>query len=294
MNFNQFVNIVKEEIKKQVPNGVGVDIHKTQKNNGVEKVGLIFSKGNANFAQTVYLEEAYENFQKGKKISSIVHSLLEIYENIRVPNTERFEEMMHYSNAKKKIIYRLVNAKKNKQLLKNVPHESFCDFAIVYYLLLGGNEIGNTMVLIQDSQREVWGITKEELRRVAQENTQKCMGIEFKSLNEIIREMIEEEEEHIQENAAYVLTNRIRSHGASVLLYDGIFEMVAKEMKGAYYIVPSSIHELIIVPEEENINLAELKDTVIKMNTTKVGAEEVLSDNVYYFNPVRGGGLQIV
>ena len=295
MNFREFINVVKKEIKNQLPSGVTLSICGAKKNNAVEKSGLMFAQGNEELSQTIYLEEYYQRFQKEEDLTAIVDSLLKCYENIRVPSIVRIEDFAEYSKIKDKIVYRLINAKKNQELLEGVPHETFLDLAIVYYVLVAVGEGKSEVILIREKQRKAWGVTIRNLQESAQANTEKSADVEFRNMNEVMQELMgEEEEDGIKEEPMYVLTNRMRIYGASTLLYDGIFERIAKEMKGAFYVLPSSIHEVIIVPEMEGVKLVELKDMVVEINRTQVAPDEVLSNNVYYYNPAEKKELIIM
>ena len=294
MNFREFINVVKKEIENQLPVGVAVRVCGMEKNNAVEKSGLMFSQGNETLSQTIYLEEYYQRFQKEEDLTAIVDSLLKLYENIRVPGLTQIGELTEYSKMKDKIVYRLMNAKKNQKLLENVPHEIFLDLAVVYYLLLAVGEGKSAAVLIKEEQRKVWGVTAQELQEAARANTERNASVEFRNMNEVMKELMGEDTEDIEEDPMYVLTNHMRMYGATTLLYDGILEMIEQQVKGAFYVLPSSIHEVIIMAETEEVNRVGLKDMVIEINRTQVAPEEVLSNNVYYYNPAEKKELMIM
>ena len=76
--------------------------------------------------------------------------------------------------------------------------------------------------------------------------------------------------------------NSHKLNGASAILYPNTLKGLYNKI-GSFYILPSSIHEVICVPDK-NANLEVLKSTVKDANKTVVSQEEKLSDNVYYFN----------
>ncbi len=85
-----------------------------------------------------------------------------------------------------------------------------------------------------------------------------------------------------------VLTNSKRSSGAVCILYPGVLEEVAAErMGGDFYIIPSSVHEVILLPDDGRLLEENLKEMIFEVNRTKVDPEEVLSDNLYYYDAER-------
>ena len=79
-----------------------------------------------------------------------------------------------------------------------------------------------------------------------------------------------------------VLTNNNSQLGAAVILYDGVLKDIAKGED--LVILPSSIHEVLILKAKQNDSPAELKAMVQDVNATQVALEERLSDNVYKYN----------
>lgn len=80
----------------------------------------------------------------------------------------------------------------------------------------------------------------------------------------------------------YIATNQNKTYGAGILLYDGLLDTVAEKL-GNFYVLPSSVHELIIVPEKFG-HPFELKQMVEEINGAEVPAEEILSDKCYCYD----------
>jgi hypothetical protein len=82
----------------------------------------------------------------------------------------------------------------------------------------------------------------------------------------------------------YVLTNASGSLGAAALFYPDVKEKAAELLGGDYYILPSSVHEVILVPDSADIKAADLCDMVKQANRTVVDEKDILSDNVYHYS----------
>ena len=81
----------------------------------------------------------------------------------------------------------------------------------------------------------------------------------------------------------YIMTNRQEVNGASVLLYDDVLQTFALKKKTDFYIMPSSIHEVILIPKSKSPDLKDLNEMINEVNETQVQEEEVLSDHAYYY-----------
>lgn len=82
----------------------------------------------------------------------------------------------------------------------------------------------------------------------------------------------------------YVLTNDRTLNGAAALFYPGVQEMVAEKMQGDYFVLPSSVHEVLIVPDDGNMDFKELREMVKEVNGTQVQPDEVLTGEVYSYD----------
>lgn len=129
-----------------------------------------------------------------------------------------------------------------------------------------------------------WGISLNELLLAARENTPRLFPAQMVDMDEMIQRAgvsFPEEENTIP---MYIMTNRQEVNGASVLLYDDVLQEFASQKKTDFYILPSSIHEVILVPSNRIDNPAQLFTMVADANQTVVALGDVLSDSVYYYN----------
>ena len=166
------------------------------------------------------------------------------------------------------------------------------DLAIVFYLLLEMDEhqMQQATMLIKKEQLEWWNTSTEDLYQNAMLNTEKLLPYELTNMYALLTEMlgVEEIEDHLTaEESMYVLTNQKRRDGAAAVLYPGRLEMLALYLKENFYILPSSVHEMIILPESGALPKEELNAVIQEINGSQVNAEEYLSDHAYYYDRVR-------
>ena len=91
-----------------------------------------------------------------------------------------------------------------------------------------------------------------------------------------------------EDDDMFVISNTSKIFGASCVLYPGVLEKFAAEKDADIFVLPSSIHEMILVPEKEDQDYSTLPNIVKETNRTEVDPEEVLSDSVYYYDRKAG------
>lgn len=291
MKFNEFAEEIRAELEGLLKKETTVSIHSVTKNNGVVLHGITIRMKSRNVSPTIYLEEFYNEFLKGKEIREIVSEIYGIYENDTYKENLDLRFFTEYENAKENIVFKLVNYEKNRVQLEDIPHVRYLDLAIVFVCVVRNDELGNATILIRNNHLELWKQSAQSIYNTARRNTPKLLPPELKTMEEVLGDLfgvnVQAEEEGIPEEfiktGMYILSNRLRMCGASVILYDGILKEFADKCEKDIIILPSSIHEVILLPYNEEHDKDTLTQMVKEVNRTQVEAQEVLSDGVYVF-----------
>lgn len=288
MNYQQFIEEVERRVKEKIKGNetITVYIHTAVKNNGKERKGITVSEKGIHISPTIYLEEYFQQFQEGKPIEKIVEKILQLYEEVKCSHPCEESLLQNYEELKGKFACKLIHRGKNEKLLNDIPYVPWMDLAIVVFVLLEVSPYGTATVLVRKEHLEIWGLTEAQLVDEAKKNTPILLPYQFCPMRKLLREIcpyaVDEGEE--EEESLYVLSNKLRSFGAASMLYEGILEKVGQKLGENYYILPSSIHEVIVVPESKSPVKQDLEEMVREINETQVEEEEVLSDRVYYFS----------
>lgn len=283
MNYDQFVQDVKRKVSGECGAGTAVCIHTAVKNNGRERKGIMLTRQRVNISPAIYLEEYYEQFLNGGTLEEIAADIVRLYNEVRFSHSWEKDELRSYESVKEKIVYRLINKEKNKTMLTDTPFEPYLDMAAVFYVLLEVNAYGTAAMMVRKEHLKGWNVSREDIYRQACRNTKRLLPCEFKTMKEVIAEL-DGSREMPGRDVMYVLSNTLRSFGAAVVMYDGVLGRVGDHLKENYYVLPSSIHEMIIIPESEAPGKSELANMVAEINATQVEEEDVLSDNAYYYD----------
>lgn len=268
MNYTEFMNAMLCEIRGQVDAQVRTELYTVTKNNGTRRTGILFKQEDSNLAPTIYLEEFYQKYLKGQQVQDLADSICSIYQEIRVKKTCDCQNLFDFNHVKEHIVYKLIRRDANEELLKQIPYEPFLDLAVVYYIQIDNTRFGSAAIQIRNEHLRYWRVEKEEIRRLAEKNTPRIYPAQ---IQKIVRFM-------------YVATNEQCSLGAAVMRYPDFREKVRGMIRGDFYILPSSIHEVILVPESFGLEPERMAEMVKEINQTGVAPEEVLSDSVYYFD----------
>ena len=281
MNYEQFIDAMLECTKRKLPESDIVEVQEVQKNNGVKLVGLVIRKQDLGIAPIIYLEEFYKRYMAGRSIEDLSGMLIERCGNIPELSQWDFEEFKEFQKIQDKIVYKLINAEANKGLLKEIPHLPILDFAIVFFMMLEVTENETGSILIRNSHMDLWKCPISILYEYAKRNTPVLCPPVLCLLSDVMGGF---EEDILEDSKVYILTNQSGVNGASTLMYPDMPGKIYAVTGGNYYLLPSSIHEFLVVPDERACDAEGLKAIVREVNTTQLEREEFLSDHIYYFD----------
>ena len=272
MKFEEFVEEIIENMQKRVPENYLVQVQNICKNNDLKLTGLTIGDQKLNIYPTTYLEEFYKKYEEGVSFETITDIIWNTYcQNAPKSNwdTSRFIE---WRNVKDIICPKIINYAANRELLNSVPYRKVCDLAVVYYAVVDICENGVASILLRNEHLKLWGKTEADLYELALENYRRIFSITSRNLDDIILELMN------------VVTNNKKLNGAAAILFPDELQKIADKMGADLYILPSSVHEIILLSTDNTMTVDELKETVRFVNSNKLRQEEVLSDNVYLFN----------
>lgn len=296
-NFYEFTEQLKCRLYKKLGEDTKIDVHETMKNNGVVYGAMAILQKDCNISPNIRLDEYYHSYLEGESIEEIARDILEIYDRSKKEKVD-ITFFTDFCRAKEHIMFKIVGYDQNRERLKKIPHIKFLDLALTFYFSLEIPELGagNASVQIETEHLKMWNIDEGNLYDLALENTVRAMPVRCQAISDVIlailyQEGIEPEEKAIEEFKEksinvpmYVLSNSKNYFGAAVIYYPGVLKKMAKALGRDLIILPSSVHEVILLPATGREDFQELDEMIRDINTHQVADEEILSDHMYYYD----------
>ena len=286
MEYEHFIETVTDGVRKQLGDKYNVEHQEILKNNSVKLPAILIKKMNASVAPAIYLDELYMDYMEGLTIEDVIDHIVRIYNDGEIPEGIAADDLTDYQTIKDRIFFKLVNFDKNAELLMSIPYRRFLDLAVIYCVSVGRADNMCASFTIRNGHMDLWGISEKTLWSQAQNNTHKLFIPETKPMCEVLTGLFDHDfsPETGPGNGnmpeLYVLTNRERVNGAACLLYDDLIAGLEKKIGDSLYILPSSIHEVLLIPKT-HMDVETLQNMVRDVNDTQVSPQEILSYNVY-------------
>lgn len=275
MRKEEFVNKLIEKIP-------GSQVVTVNKNNTI--MTGINVKGEGNISPTIYIDQCYEDLISGEiTFSEAVKKISDMIDSVGVPDVD-VDSLLSWDDVKEKIMPRIVSSNNNPVLVEK-PYRLIEDLAVIYAVDIASRSDGNMSAPVTNNLSKSWGVTEEDLFRQATKNLN---GTEvFQSMREVLMEMMGVmADEMVPEEGPdmFVLSNKNKLNGACELINASAMKQISEKLGGDFIILPSSVHEVIILPITEETDLNILSNMVVEVNETQVDPIDRLSDNVYRYD----------
>lgn len=242
--------------------------------------GLVARRRGENTGATVYLDDA---FSRGEDINIVANTLanvvLEADSNKPISADSDFD--FSFDAIKDKLTLRLVDTKKNAVYLTEHPYREIgAGLAVIAEI----NVADEYSVIVNNDIAKDYDL--DELFDTALDNMMALYPAQMTSLESAIfgnsRNILDSDDEDI-DGLYTLMIDGMHNFGASTLAYKGIAERIRNLFGSGYYILPSSLHEVILLKDDGTPNTADLKAMVEQANRSVVAPPDVLSDSVFYF-----------
>ncbi|MBQ6151998.1 MAG: hypothetical protein IJJ03_10145 [Mogibacterium sp.] len=281
----EFVSLCRSALCESGPVDMEIEERKVNKAQRGELNGLLFKKEGLNCAPTFYVEDFYMAYKDGTSIADLSHQAVET----AVRSLDMADLLARDSfcmlDDTESLRVRMLNKSRNKEYLKGIPfRELGCGF--VYIAEIGRGEYG---AVITDALMKDHKLTGDEIFDKAIKNTMENYPAVLHDLGDSVMQGTEECENLLEKPSGrvpagagpgFVLTNSGFFWGAGTLFYPGIMDRICELLGGDFYVLPSSVHELILIKVEDQ-DPQELADLVRSANRSVVRENEILADDLY-------------
>lgn len=310
MNYNQFKESLLQSLREAFPPETNIQFRKIRRNNGIELDALSILEHNRNIAPTIYLNYYYREYLITDNLTKIQQMVLEDYKRNLIDQPIDVYKFTDFEKMKPHVVFKMIHKEKNQNILSDIPSFEYMDLSIVFYLLFTASEGRNASILIQNSHLNIWNTNKEELFALAAKNTPELLPYQLKSMSAFLQDMATDTTSVFENTDAssnketnsslaektditsassisdtmFVLTNNSKLNGACCILYPDLLKNFSLLYDCDIYILPSSIHEVLLMPAYDKKNIEELNHLVQEVNASQLEEEEILSDHVYYYS----------
>ena len=284
MNYRKFTETIADLLRERMGADYEVKITDVTKNNGVVLTGIIMMRRSDRISPTIYLEEPYRQYLAGVALQEIVDRIVELYQEQMKDFNLDIDSFKEFEYVRDRIFHKLINYEKNSKLLEDVPCFKWCDLAVVFYYAVEEELMGRASILIHNNHLVMWEQTVDVLYQIAQRNMRHRMPELLMPMLDLVEEMTGVKLHQEDEIRMYVLTNRAKINGASAMLYSDKIKELAKRLQSDLMILPSSVHEVLLLPDDHEQEYAFYRQMVEEVNTTQVEPEEILSYSLYRYS----------
>lgn len=296
MNQN-IAGYIKEHIREYLPEDyreAEVTLHRTVKNNDQVLTGLIIRKEDEMSAPAIYLDGFAEQFDAGRPMDSIMREIAQIQTETGKPLPFEIPQFTDYGKIRPMLAIRMCDPENNREYLQGKPYTVCGELAATYRVQVMENGNETAAAVVTDNIMRAWGITVEQLHRDAVEAVNERNPVCLYHMEALMDSLayggdcpnlLDSGEMPLRDfSFLYVLTNQTKTDGAAALVRDDVLEKVGSLLEANYYVLPSSVHEVLVVPDNGAMSLTELEKMVKDINEAQVGPKDMLSNKVQYYD----------
>lgn len=283
MTYESFLDVLEQNIRSMLDGGESIRRVRILKNNGVKLDGFSYQIPGHREQPTVYVNQYYRKEMKTEELPGIAKLVLKIQRDSRLLPGDDLVRVLDFDQMKEQIFFRLISKEKNEELLSQVPWLPWMDLAIVFYMRIPEHILSHATALLHTSHLDYWGVTLGELYRTAARNMKRQ-----KIFLEPMERFLDFWGIGMPVSGMYILSTEKKEFGAAVILSREVQKMCRDRLGEDYYVLPSSVHELILLPRSFALSPLELEKMVREVNAQCVSKEDYLSDCVYLYSSKLG------
>ena len=294
MDFDEFkstlMDLVSKEVEDRGLEDISLKLTTVDSPDGMTE-RLMVSVGESKMSMAFRLKEIYRDVENGEDIDHAVFKIVNtIEDNISVVKTKEADVksfVTDYDKVKDHTYLRMIPG--DSPVLKDTPHRKIEDMALVVNIHLENfsDENGRSVVVVSKPLMDMYGIDEAQLFSDAEKNSLANEPMVFTPLGDMIKNLIQAENLPTPEEAGiitYIATNKSGFQGAAIAGYPDFCEKAAETIGGSFYMLPSSVHEFILIKDDGTPKAKDLNAMVKNVNETVLETKDFLSDQCYHYD----------
>lgn len=294
MEFEAFKNTITDLVSKEVEDrgleGISMKLTTVESPDGMTD-RLMVSVDDSKMSMAFRLKEIYQSVEDGEDIDHAVYKMVNTIEDnisfVKEKEQDVKSFISDYEKVKDNTYLRLIPG--DSPILKSTPHRMIEDMALVVNVHLDSfsDEHGKSCVVVTKPLMEMYGIDEAQLFADAEKNSLANEPIVFKPLLDMVKDLISKDEIPNPEDVGivtYIATNTSGFQGAAVAGYPDFCEKAAEAIGGSFYMLPSSVHEFILIKDDGTPKAKDLNRMIKNVNETVLEPRDVLSAQCYHYD----------
>lgn len=284
MSINSFGNMMAEKLREILGSLYIIEYKEVVKNNGTIYHAILIKKESEKVAPTIYIDGDYKAYTDGADFDTLVEDLVKTYRRSASHGDFDVNSFTDFSKACTHFSFKVINYEKNRELLRDIPYKRIHDLALVPICMIKNSSLGEGSITIKNDHMKYWEVSFDELWENAFEHANENTPVSIESIMKTVGRVVPEELCEAFFNDMLVVSNSSKLKGAGAIFFPGVMEKLADRFRGDFAIIPSSVHEVIVLSLPGRMNIKELIAMVKEVNSTVVSDEEILSDSVYLYD----------
>ena len=297
-NEEQFAEQLMERIRQKMGAGYTVSMIERSKINQPMQKGIVIKALGDKASPVVYVDDLYERYRIGEGMETLTDDVCAIYHKPLPFSASDMRQILQWEQVRDRLRLILIPAESNEELLADVVHRNVLDLAAFVCLDFPGSDGAAGFVRVRADMLGLWKQDDDTVYGIARENMLRSEW-NVQDMADLLQELMQQETfpvldemmDDTQRGQLMILTNTKKSYGAVYMIFPEIMDQIVEDLRKGVYILPSSVHEVMLVDEYGRGNPTELRTIVRDVNDSLVLPEEILSDHVYYYS--REHGLEI-
>ena len=279
MNIDEFRESLIRLLNERFPDRTFSEQY-VSKLNGQSYNGITGRKEAEEMVPVVDIRSLFDAYENGMPIEKAADELEKVFRSAM--EQSQFidpKDLTDYAKMKDRLILQLIPIEGNEERLNEIPHEQISDFAVICRVELAD---GEASTIVTDQLMKSFDISKEQLFADAKENAPRLHPPVLKNLMEVLFQA--EPGLMDMESPLHVATTDVGEHGACVMAYPGFMDQASETLGGSFFVIPSSVHELLFLRDDDGRSVKELDDMVQAVNAQEVQPSDRLSDVSYHYD----------
>lgn len=298
---NVFLDYLKDNLLDLLPKDIADNAHlrieEVIKGNDLRLTGVMIHENDSNITPTIYIDRFIDRAEDGEDFHDLAQTIADRFMEARKEKFETFDlnRVTDFNEIKDRLVTKIINKDMSRDYLADIPYKEFGDLAIITQIKLDAKEGSQASITIRDEMLKRWDVDFDDVVNIATNNDLTKSTPRLYPMTNVLSSLMFgedfEQNEFLPEtkaetNPMYVFGTEDKVNGAKLLNQPKLLEQIADFLESDLILLPSSVHEIIVVPDNGSMHFDtdELTNMIGEINTNEVMPDDVLSGHPMFYS----------